>query len=59
MVLVLLLKTSQFEFKLKTEIKTLINQKKEKWEAGRKLCCDRVKELAEVLSSSYYFSHFM
>jgi len=47
-VLLLLLLTAQFEFKLKTMIQGILDEKKERWEENRKESGERVKELSEV-----------
>ena len=47
-VLMLLLNTSQFEFKLKNTIQAILDTRKERWEEDRKESSERIKELKEV-----------
>eukprot|EP01127_Copromyxa_protea_P005596 TRINITY_DN15495_c0_g1_i1.p1 TRINITY_DN15495_c0_g1~~TRINITY_DN15495_c0_g1_i1.p1 ORF type:complete len:1198 (-),score=295.31 TRINITY_DN15495_c0_g1_i1:60-3617(-) len=49
-ILLLLLKTAQFEFKLKNCIQEILDTRKEKWEEDRKESSERVKELKEVFA---------
>uniref|UniRef100_A0A6B2KWZ9 WASH complex subunit strumpellin n=1 Tax=Arcella intermedia TaxID=1963864 RepID=A0A6B2KWZ9_9EUKA len=51
-ILLLLLKTAQYEFNLKSAINAILEKKKEKWEEARKEAVERVKELSEVFSGS-------
>eukprot|EP01126_Amoeba_proteus_P045763 TRINITY_DN5142_c0_g1_i4.p1 TRINITY_DN5142_c0_g1~~TRINITY_DN5142_c0_g1_i4.p1 ORF type:complete len:921 (-),score=205.68 TRINITY_DN5142_c0_g1_i4:85-2847(-) len=49
-VLLLLLNTAQFEFKLKKTIQSILESRQERWEEDRKESSERIKELKEVFS---------
>ncbi|PRP74057.1 hypothetical protein PROFUN_08681 [Planoprotostelium fungivorum] len=49
-ILHLLLETAHFEYILKTLFQTLLNAKKERWEAHKKECTERMTELSEYFS---------
>jgi len=51
-ILVLLMKTSQFEFTLKNCIKGILEAQKEKFDESKKESVERVKELAEVFAGT-------
>eukprot|EP01125_Pyxidicula_operculata_P012814 TRINITY_DN4218_c0_g1_i3.p1 TRINITY_DN4218_c0_g1~~TRINITY_DN4218_c0_g1_i3.p1 ORF type:complete len:1114 (+),score=245.98 TRINITY_DN4218_c0_g1_i3:40-3381(+) len=51
-VLLLLMKTSQFEFVLTRLIRSILEGKQDKWEQAKKESTERVKELSEVFSGA-------
>eukprot|EP01128_Nolandella_sp_AFSM9_P012702 TRINITY_DN9532_c0_g1_i1.p1 TRINITY_DN9532_c0_g1~~TRINITY_DN9532_c0_g1_i1.p1 ORF type:complete len:1160 (+),score=275.21 TRINITY_DN9532_c0_g1_i1:17-3496(+) len=49
-VLELLMKTSQFEFRLKENVEAILADKETRWNDSRRECVERINELAEVFS---------